>query len=512
MHFSNNDTITALATPVGEGAISIIRVSGENSINKVNSIFKGKTSLNDAITHTLHYGNIVSKNGEVIDDVLVSVFKNPNSYTGEDSIEISSHSSTIVVKKIIEELVGKNIRLAEPGEFTKRAFLNGKLDLTQAEAVADIINSRTEASLRGARNQLDGMLSQKIDSLRKELINATSLIELELDFAEEDLEFVAKEKVIEEIQKTVNEIEKLLATYSFGRVVRDGVNVAIVGKPNVGKSSLLNYILKESRAIVSEIPGTTRDVIREEVSIDGILFKLFDTAGIRLAEDAIEKEGVKRSREAVKNSDVVILIDEVVNGIPKELLNELTEFIDKERIITVLNKLDLIDDHASSVGIPSDDSALQLLDSNSSRSKFDDKGSLSGVEMTSASAPRQACLSTRQAQHTTPLINLDVADVKISVLNGTGIDELLELLKDKSLGSGSFTEKSAVINNVRHYDALSKAKLDLEEAIHSLKNNLSGEFISVNLRAAEDSLGEIIGVVTTDDILNNIFDNFCIGK
>jgi len=477
MDFSNNDIIVALATPVGDGAISIIRISGDNSFEKVNSIFEGKINLNDASTHTLHYGNIISKSGDVIDDVLVSVFRNPNSYTGEDSVEISSHSSIIVVKNIIEELVERNVRLAEPGEFTKRAFLNGKMDLTQAEAVADIINSRTEASLRGARNQLDGMLSQKIESLRKELIDTTSLIELELDFAEEDLEFVAKKKVIKGIQKIVIEIEKLLATYSFGRVVRDGVNVAIVGKPNVGKSSLLNYILKESRAIVSEIPGTTRDVIREEVSIDGILFKLFDTAGIRLTEDAIEKEGVKRSRDAVKNSDVVILIDEVVNGIPKELFNELIELIDSERIITVLNKLDLVSDDASPKGTPLEGSARQP---NSDRS-------LSEAEMAGA-------------------------DVKISVLNGTGMGELLEMLKMRSLGTHSFTEKSAVINNVRHYDALSKAKLDLTDALSSLKSGLSGEFISVNMRAAEDALGEIIGVVTTDDILNNIFHNFCIGK
>ncbi len=481
MHFLNNDTIAALATPVGEGAISIIRVSGDESIEKVNSIFAGKINLKKAKTHTLHYGNILSKNGEVIDDVLVSVFKNPNSYTGEDSIEISSHSSTIVVKKIIEELVNNSVRLAEPGEFTKRAFLNGKMDLTQAEAVADIINSRTEASLRGARNQLDGMLSQKIDLLRKELINTTSLIELELDFSEEDLEFIAKEKVIAEIQKIINEIEKLLATYSFGRVVRDGVNVAIVGKPNVGKSSLLNYILKESRAIVSEIPGTTRDVIREEVSIDGILFKLFDTAGFRLTEDAIEKEGVKRSREAVRNSDVVILIDEVVNGIPKELYNELTALIDESRIIIVLNKLDLANED-DRVSTSSTVSAHQVVEP---------------FEMTGAS---------------TPLSNLDVADVIISVKDGKGMEELLELLKEKSLGSNSFTEKSAVINNVRHYDALSKAIGDLEEGKNSLNSGLSGEFVSVNLRAAEDSLGEIIGKVTTDDILNNIFDNFCIGK
>jgi len=452
MNLLNNDVIVALATPVGEGAISIIRISGNGAIEKVDSIFDGKIKLTDAKTHTLHYGNILNINSQIIDDVLVSVFKNPNSYTGEDSIEISSHSSTIVVKSIIETLVAKNVRLAEPGEFTKRAFLNGKLDLTQAEAVADIINSRTEASLRGARNQLDGVLSKKIDTLRNQLINSTSLIELELDFAEEDLEFVSKNKVLDEIENIISEIDGLLATYSFGRVIRDGVNVAIVGKPNVGKSSLLNYILKESRAIVSEIPGTTRDVIREEVSIDGILFKLFDTAGIRLTDDVVEKEGVERSRNAVKNSDVIILIDEVVNGIPIELYNELTNLIEEKRIIKVLNKSDL---------------------------------------------SNAVC---------------DNSTIKISVKNETGIDQLLEMLKEKALGSNSFTEKSAVINNVRHFDALSKAKKDLLEATDSLKNDFSGEFISVNLRGAEDSLGEIIGKVTADDILNNIFNKFCIGK
>ena len=283
---------------------------------------------------------------------------------------------------------------------------------------------------------------------------------MELDFAEEDLEFVSREKVIEEIQSIITEIESLLATYSFGRILRDGVNVAIVGHPNVGKSSLLNYILKESRSIVSEIPGTTRDVIREEVSIDGVLFKLFDTAGIRLTDDAIELEGVKRSREAVKTSDVVLLIDEVVNGIPNELYNELTKLIDSDRIIVVLNKLDL----CSTAVSESNDSWL------------------------------------------------DKSHLEISVKNNVGIDKLLEKLKERAIGSNSFTEKSAVINNVRHFDALSRAKKDLEEGISSLNSSLSGEFISVNLRGAEDSLGEIIGKVTTDDILNNIFESFCIGK
>lgn len=476
MNLSNDDIIVALATPVGEGAISIIRISGKGAIKNVNLIFSGKKKLTEVNTHTIHYGKICTKSGEVIDDVLVSVFKNPNSYTGEDSVEISSHASTIIVKIIIEELVENGARLAEPGEFTRRAFLNGKLDLAQAEAVADIINSRTEASLRGARNQFDGVLSKEIDSLRTELINTTSLIELELDFAEEDLEFVSKEKVVGEISEIVSKIEGLLKTYSFGKVIRDGVNVAIVGKPNVGKSSLLNYILKESRAIVSEIPGTTRDVIREEVSIDGVLFKLFDTAGIRQTEDSIEKEGVERSREAVKNSDAVILIDEVVNGIPKELYNELTKLINKDRIITVLNKLDLA--NGASIHSPKN---MGEHSATSSNRVFSYAETIEG-------------------------------NINISVKENTGIDRLLELLKEKALGSKTFTEKSAIVSNVRHYDALLKAKKDLEEAINSLGNSLSGEFVSLHLRGAEDALGEIIGKVSTDDILNNIFDNFCIGK
>ncbi len=496
MNLLQNDTIVALATPNGEGAISIIRVSGTEAIEKVGVIFEGKRKLTEAKSHTINYGKIVSDNGEVIDDVLVSVFKNPNSYTGENSVEISLHASTIVVKKIIGELLNNSIRLAEPGEFTRRAFLNGKLDLTQAEAVADIINSRTEASLRGARNQLDGMLSQKINSLRNALINSTSLIELELDFAEEDIEFVSNEKVIAEINEIISEIDKLLTTYSFGKVVRDGVNVAIVGRPNVGKSSLLNYILKESRAIVSEIPGTTRDVIREEVSIDGVLFKLFDTAGIRLAENSIEKEGIKRSREAVKNSDVVILIDEVVNGIPNELYNELINLIDENRIITVLNKLDLAPQKPNPRAL-----SVAFLSNVSKCGKTEDD-SASMLRHSSATTPKKRDYSA----------SLDDIHIRISVKENIGVDKLLEALKEKALGSNTFTEKSAVINNVRHFNALTKTKADLGEAINSLKNNLSGEFVSVNLRAAEDSLGEIIGKVTTDDILNNIFDNFCIGK
>lgn len=448
----NEKIIIAQATPVGEGAISVIRVSGDGSINILDSVFNGKIKLTKAATHTIHYGKIVSEQDEVIDDVLVSVFINPNSYTGEDSVEIGTHSSTIVVKKIIEMLTSKGARLAEPGEFTKRAFLNGKIDLAQAEAVADIINARTEASLRGARNQLDGILSQKVEELRASLLSVSSLLELELDFAEEDLEFLSSQEAMNKIDNIISEIDLLLNTYSFGRVIREGINVALVGRPNVGKSSLLNYMLKESRAIVSEVPGTTRDIIREEVSIDGVLFRLFDTAGIRLTENTVEKEGVERSRKAVREADIVLFINDVLDGYSEELFNELIDLTKKEKIISILNKID-IDNNIS--------------------------------------------IST---------------DLRVSALTGEGIKKLFELLKTKALGSKNYTEKSAIVSNIRHYNALKRAKANLEDAKNSLIDKMTGEFVSVDLRLAEEHLGEIIGKVTTDDILNNIFSKFCIGK
>ena len=452
MILTDEDTITAIATPQGVGAISVIRVSGPKSFQVIDKIFKGKKKISESQSHTIHYGKIFSSSDEVLDDVLVSVFRQPHSYTGEDSVEISTHGSPLISQKIIEVLLDNDVRLAEPGEFTKRAFLNNKMDLAQAEAVADVINSRTEASLRGARNQLDGLLSKKINFLREELINISSLVELELDFAEEDIEFVSFEESSKKINNIVREIDILLESYSFGKVIRDGVNVAIVGKPNVGKSSLMNYILKESRAIVSHIPGTTRDVIREEASIDGILFRFFDTAGIRSTSDEIEKEGVNRSREAVKNADVVIFINDVVSGFAVDVYNEILELQNEKKVIKVVNKIDL-----------------------------------------------------RNPENI-------YADVYISAKTGKGINELLKLLKEKALGSQTYTEKTAVVSNLRHFNALKKAKESLLMALDSINKKMSGEFIAVDLRNAENHLGEIIGKVTTDDILNNIFSNFCIGK
>jgi tRNA modification GTPase len=446
------DTIVALATPTGFGALSIIRLSGPGSILVTDKIFKGQQSLSDSESHRVHYGQIISKDGELIDDVLISVFKKPNSYTGENSIEISTHGNPLIAQKIIEILLANGVRLADPGEFTKRAFLNNKIDLTQAEAVADVIHSRTESSLRGSRNQLDGLLSLKVNELRESLVNVSSFVELELDFAEEDLEFIDKKVLISKIKIIIDEIDKLLSTYNFGRIIRDGVNVAIVGQPNVGKSSLLNYILKESRAIVSNIPGTTRDVIREEVTIDGILFRIFDTAGIRLAETEIEEEGVLRSREAVKNSDLIMFVGDVEQKFSDDLLNELKLLIRPKMILKVINKIDLDKDQSQ------------------------------------------------------------LADVNVSAKTGEGIESLLEILKSRALGNSNYSEMSTVVSSIRHYDCLKRAKKSLNTAIRSAENKMSGEFVSADLREAENNLAEIIGVVTTDDILNNIFSKFCIGK
>jgi len=447
------DTIVALATPAGVGAISIIRVSGSKSINVVDKFFYGKTKIENAATHTLHYGDIKNQDGEHVDDVLISIFRAPNSYTGEDSVEISTHGNPLITQKVIELLVSDNdVRLAEPGEFTKRAFLNNRIDLTEAEAVADVINSRTEASFRGARNQLDGFLSAKVNDLRSQLVNSSSFIELELDFAEEDIEFVNQDELLKKIDSIIIELDTLLKSYEFGRVIRDGVNVAIVGKPNVGKSSLLNYVLKESRAIVSEIPGTTRDVIREEVSIGGILYRFFDTAGIRVSEDSIEKEGILRSQETIRNADVIIFLEDVSQGESKDLFVDLLNLTSSDKIIKVLNKIDL-----------EENSRI-------------------------------------------------ISDIKISAKTGKGIDKLLLKLNQKTIGSSNYTEKTAIITNLRHHNCLKKSRDNLINARESILKKMSGEFISVDLRNAEMNLAEIIGDVTSEDILNNIFTKFCIGK
>jgi tRNA modification GTPase len=446
------DTIAAIATPNGVGAISVIRISGTRAVSSINLIFTGKVSAAEAKSHTVHYGKVVDENSSVVDDVLLTVFKAPHSYTGEDVVEISYHGNPLIGKKIIELLLKNEIRIAEPGEFTKRAFLNKKLDLVRAEAVIDIISSRSDASLKGARNQLDGLLSKNVESLRNSLLETLSFLELELDFVEEDIEFVKKDELLSKIDAIIKQIDSLLNTYNIGKVISDGVNVAIVGKPNVGKSSLLNYFLKESRAIVSEIPGTTRDVIREEISIDGILFRLFDTAGMRFSEDIIESEGVRRSNEAIKNADLVLFMNDVEQGFAENLYNEIKSLTNEKRIIKVMNKVDL------------------------------------GKE-----------------------VNLG-DQIGISAKTGHGIHDLTNKLKESILTNANYSEKSAIVSNIRHFQCLQSARESLLNAVSSLNQKFSGEFVAVDIRNSANQLGEIIGEVTSEDVLNNIFSKFCIGK
>ena len=445
------DTIVALATPPGMGAISVIRLNGPDSFRIIDTIFRGKEKTSSAEGYSIKYGKILDE-GSILDDVLVSVFRAPNSYTGEDAVEISTHGSPFVAQKTIELLIKHGARVAEPGEFTKRAFLNNKLDLAQAEAVADIINSRTSVSLKGARNQLDGLLSARVSEIREKLVNISALLELELDFSEEDIILVKKDELNAKISQILTEIEELISTYRFGKVTRNGVNVAIVGEPNVGKSSILNYILKESRAIVSSIPGTTRDIIREDVSIDGFLFRLYDTAGIRVSNDELEIEGIIRSREALKNADIVLFVMDTKSGFSDEIYEEIESINPNVKVVKVLNKIDL------------------------------------------------------QFEKTKKI------DFYVSAKNGNGMLDLINGLKIAGLGENIYTERDIIVSSLRHVDCLKLAVINLQKAKNTLQSKLSAEFVASDIRAAENALRELIGEIVPDDILNNIFSKFCIGK
>lgn len=448
----NEDTICATITAYGVGAISIVRVSGPKALEVGDKIFIGKHRLSDSPTHRVYYGRLVNN----IDDVLVTVFRKPNSYTGEDTIEISHHGNFLITRKIIQLLLDNGVRLAEPGEFTKRAFLNGKLDLLQAEAVSEIIQSRSEIAVQSARKQLDGILSNKIREIKDYLVEVLGLIELELDFVEEDIEFIDKSTLIQKIRNIIELITKLLSTFQTGRMIYEGINVLIIGKPNVGKSSLLNRILNDERAIVSEIPGTTRDVIKEEIFIDGTLFRFFDTAGLRKSTDVIEEEGIKRAIQLVEKADIIIhLIDfDSLN----ENLNDFKIDASNKHVIKALNKIDLLSEKQKII-----------LDSKS-----------------------------------------DI--LKISAKTGEGIDKLFELFKNYIYQNNLYSEDVAIISSLRHYNSLNNAKIALENAILSLEENQSNEFVAIDLRNAANSMKELTGEITSEEILNSIFSKFCIGK
>lgn len=451
-----NDTIIAIATPPGIGAIGVIRMSGSKSVEIINSIFAGK-DLSAQPSHSLHVG-VLKNNEETIDEVVVSLFKNPKSYTGEDVVEISCHGSSFIQQKIINVCIEKGARLAKAGEFTQRAFLNGKLDLAQAEAVADLIASNTEAARKTALQNMRGGFSNVLKDLREQLLKFSALIELELDFSQEDVEFADRTQLYNLINEAQQVTNNLLQSFKLGNVIRNGVQVAIIGKPNAGKSTLLNTLLNENRAIVSEIAGTTRDTVEEIINIEGILFRLIDTAGIRTGENEIENIGIEKSLEKMRNADIVIYLFDVAHETYEKVLQEQKQLVSaNKKFILVGNKLDLLDA----------DNAIK---------KFQ-----------------------------------NIEALFISAKEHTHVNILKKELVDKVV-SGKIETENIIITNARHYEALQKISDSLTDIQNGLDNKISGDLIALDIRRCLYYLGEITGQITNEDQLDYIFSKFCIGK
>ncbi|GAA4882364.1 tRNA uridine-5-carboxymethylaminomethyl(34) synthesis GTPase MnmE [Flaviramulus aquimarinus] len=469
----NQDTIVALATPSGAGAIAVIRLSGADAIRIADSCFRSVTSkktLIDQKTHTIHLGHIMEAN-RTIDEVLVSVFKNPNSYTGEDVVEVSCHGSNYIQQEIIQLFLRNGCRMATAGEFTLRAFLNGKLDLSQAEAVADLISSDNEAAHQIAMQQMRGGFSSEIAKLREELLNFASLIELELDFAEEDVEFADRTQFKDLVERIRFVLKRLIDSFAVGNVIKNGIPVAIVGEPNVGKSTLLNALLNEERAIVSEIAGTTRDTIEDEISIGGIGFRFIDTAGIRETKDVVESIGIKKTFEKIEQAQVVIyLFESDVISYDSEKSQSLKLEIEKIKnkypqkpLLIVANKIDKLENEEIN--------NLNVILSEVEKSEY----------------------------------------ILLSAKKGIGVENL----KDKLLSfvnTGALKNNDTIVTNSRHYDSLLKAFVEIDKVKHGLDSGLSGDLLAIDIRQALYYFGEITGEITNDDLLGNIFANFCIGK
>ena len=449
--------IAAIATPIGEGGIAVIRVSGKNAIQKVQSCFKGK-DLTTVDSHTVHFGKIIKKNGRVVDEVLATVFKSPKSYTGEDTVEISCHGGVLVTQSVLETILEQGVKGAEPGEFTQRAFLNGKLDLDQAEAVADLIHAKSIKAVDAAHQQLEGRLGKHIKTFRQQIIDATAMVELELDFIEEDVEFANKEQLRKLLSDLDEEIGRLLDTYETGRLVKDGVKTVFIGRPNAGKSTLLNTLVGSERAIVTEIAGTTRDTIDADWSYEGLLFKLIDTAGLRETEDIIEAEGVKRSQKAFEQADVVVYLKDL--SLPME---------------------------------PSEREEIAGFQKRASQTPF----LLIGTKLDLAKQSEEERIHF---------------DLKISALEEENIGELKKLMKQRALENKDYDTSSLLVTSSRHRDSLQKARENVRRAITALDQGMTGDFLSIDLRAALKDLGTITGEITNEDVLDSIFSRFCIGK
>jgi tRNA modification GTPase len=456
-HLSNTDTIVAVATATGVGAIAVIRLSGPEAITITNKVFKGK-DLTLQASHTIHFGTIRDE-AKVLDEVLVSLFVAPHSYTKENVVEISCHGSDFIVQQIVHLLLKHGARLANAGEFTKRAFLNGQFDLAQAEAVADLIASDSALSHEVAMKQMRGGFSQEIKRLRGELVHFASMIELELDFGEEDVEFANREQLRSLIDNIQRIIRELLKSFELGNVIKNGVPTVIVGKPNAGKSTLLNKLLNEEKAIVSDVPGTTRDFIEDELNIEGITFRFIDTAGLRETTDKVEAIGVERTMQKLSQSSLIMYLFDITEVTAAEVQEELDRLNPKKLpMVAVANKID--------------------------RAPTDKVAAFKSIE---------------------DLVTISAAD-------GANLDELKQALVEKvNLGKLN-TQSQTIVTNLRHMESLNKTYAALEDVLNDVSLGISNDLVAADIRRALYSLGEITGEVTTDDLLDNIFTKFCIGK
>lgn len=451
----NLDTIVALATAPGIGAIGVIRVSGPNTIDLVNGIFKGK-NLSQVASHTIHLGTI--RDGEaIVDEVLISLFKGPNSYTKEDVIEISCHGSPYIIQRLIKLLLAKGARLAKAGEFTQRAFINGRFDLAQAEAVADLIASENQSMHSAAMNQMRGGFSQEIAKLRSELVHFASMIELELDFGEEDVEFASRDELKKLIYALKGLIVRLTESFTLGNAIKNGIPTVIAGKPNAGKSTLLNALLNEEKAIVSDIPGTTRDVIEDVINVEGIAFRFTDTAGIRTAEDQVEAIGVERTHAKMKEASVIIYLIDLINDTIDALKPQLQ--------------------YLQSLKVPY---------------------LLIGNKMDRAEPSLKAALEAENA-------------LMISASEKENLENLKEALK-AMVSLEDFKTGNTIVTNLRHYESLVQTNEALDRVITGIDHQITNDFVAMDIRNALYHLGEITGEITTEDLLENIFSKFCIGK
>ncbi len=455
------NTITAISTPMGYGGIGIIRISGEEAFNILDEIFKGDTKKpSQWETHTIHYGHIVDEKSTIIDEVFVSVMKAPKTYTREDIVEINCHSGTKVLQNVLELVIRKGAKIAEPGEFTKRAFLNGRIDLSQAEAVIDIINAKTDLSRQTAIQQLSGNISKKVNHFSQEILQMISHIEASIDYPEHDLEQMNLEQINDKCKILIDEINNLISSANKGKIIRDGIETAIIGRPNTGKSSLLNALIDEERAIVTDIAGTTRDILQEYVNINDIPLKIIDTAGIRETQDIIEKIGVEKSRKYAMSADLILVM---IDG-SKQLENddfEILNLTENKNSIIIINKSDL---------------------------------------------PQQADIEK---------INKYIKNdniVNLSLKTSSGIESLYEKIKYMFYEGEINVNEEIFINNMRHKDSLIQAVQALQNAINTIQSGLSEDFVSIDLQQSYNFLGEITGETLDEDIVNKIFSEFCLGK